>query len=95
MATITSSSTWTQIEAAYLDNLSYLTANSRSQALAFIEACSAMLIKASQATKDGESLRWERDLIAAEKAAAVAFIQVSGDDANAGVKHLSLEGFRT
>lgn len=45
MATLSSSSTLAEIEAEYLDNVSYEEDNSTSKAQAFITACKMLLMK--------------------------------------------------
>lgn len=53
MATITSASTLAEIEAAYLDNLSYDTDNSLPKAYAFREAARALRLKRPQSASSG------------------------------------------
>lgn len=56
MATLDSSSTLAEIEAAYLDNVSYEEDNSTSKAAAFITACKMLLLKRPSQMSAGGSV---------------------------------------
>lgn len=67
MATLSSSSTLTQIENAYLDNASYSEDKSLSKARVFITACRMLLFKLPSAqSKGANSLSYNRNLIQRE-----------------------------
>lgn len=56
MATLDSTSTLAEIEAAYLDNVSYEEDNSTSKATAFITACKMLLLKRPSSMSAGGSV---------------------------------------
>lgn len=94
MATVTSSSSVAQIRAAYLDNLSYETDGSTSKALAFIEACRAILAFPNS-SKDGSQLQFDHGQVAAQLAEAQRYVSAnSGSGGYGSVKHPDFAGFR-
>lgn len=96
MATITSSSTLAQILAAYDDNLSYMTDGSTAKALAFIEACMALLrrMPASGTSPLGHSVSHDIGVLRDELAEARKWYAANSTSGAGGVKHYSFEDYR-
>lgn len=87
MATIDSNSTVEEIEAVYLDNLSYQTDSSATKAAAFIEACRALILRRpSRSSVGGSRGGFETDFdiaeIRRELAAAQRWLVANGTTAS-------------
>ena len=84
MASVTSSSTVAEIEAAYIDNGSYVEDASASKCRAFITAARALLIRLpSTATKGANTLSFNLENIKDELKSAQAWLEArdtTGDD---------------
>lgn len=92
---INSASTLADIKDEYLDNLDYESSSSPTKAEAFINACRALLLKLpAQSAMGSGSTQFSPNLIREELNAARAWLSVNQSSRNAGVKHLSFEGFR-
>uniref|UniRef100_A0A6M3IJ42 Uncharacterized protein n=1 Tax=viral metagenome TaxID=1070528 RepID=A0A6M3IJ42_9ZZZZ len=98
---LSSSSTLDNAKDAYKDNLSYATTGGSAgvtKARLFVEACLWLLLEIPKAAgKGGASIQMNPELIRMELERAQAWIAANdiSDNANAGVTHFSLEGFRT
>lgn len=93
---ITSSSTPAQIRAAYLDNVGYETAGSAAMAMAFIEACRALLIVLPAMTGTaGSTTQFSPQLIQGQLEEARLWLsQNPASGAGGGSKHFAFEDFR-
>ena len=84
MASVTSSSTVAEIEAAYIDNGSYVEDQSVTKCRAFITAARALLIRLpSTATKGANTLSFNLENLKDELNAAQSWLEArdtSGDD---------------
>ena len=99
MATLSSSSTFTEVVNEYIDNASYLEDASTTKAKAFVTACMILLIKYPEEIQQGnEQIKRGKNLevLHKEKQAAEKYIKAnrSVDAGGPGVKYLSVENFR-
>lgn len=99
MSTLTSSSTFAEITAAYDDNASYEEDESASKCAAFITACRFLLRRMADESQKGNNnrLRFAKNLdaIRGEMDDARQWLSVNSDTAaTGGVKHLDFSDFR-
>lgn len=98
MATLTSSSTAGEIEAAYLDNASYEEDGSVAKARAFITACrfKIHLLADSAASPQGHQASIRTEKYQREIEAAQSFIRASADvtEGGSGAVYLGVEDYR-
>jgi len=81
MSTLSSASTLTQIENAYLDNASYAEDRSTAKAKIFITACRMLIFKLPSAqAKGANSLAYNRNLLQSELDRAQAWLAAKDDD---------------
>ena len=99
MSTLTSASTITAIEAAYLDNASYEEDASVAKAKAFVTACRFLLLKRpTESEFAGTSrMRWTPELWQQEMKAAQAWLptQAGASGATDNVSHPDFTYFRS
>lgn len=82
MSTLTSSSTITEIEAAYIDNASFEEDSSASKCRAFITACRVLLLKRpSESRHGGSGMTWSMESIRSEMQRAAAWLAAQPDTA--------------
>jgi hypothetical protein len=94
MASLDSSSTLAEIEAAYLDNVSYEEDNSTAKAAAFITACKMLLLKRPSSLSAGGSVTFgSQSDIRAELEAAQRWLSQSQEGGS--VKHLDFRNVRS
>ena len=94
VATLDSSSTLDQVQAAYDDNASYYEDNDITKCRQFITACRFLLRRIPKSSKHGEqSIDLNPELIRQELIDAQNWLK-GKEGRNAGVKHLDLRGFR-
>jgi len=100
MATLDSTSTWAEVVAAYADNVGYDEDNSATKARAFVTACRLLLSPAMSSKRTvhggrggGEEL--ELDLAEIRRQLEAAQNWITGNASGGGVRHLSVEEFRT
>lgn len=85
MSTINSSSTLDQVKAAYDDNCSYQEDNDATKCAAFITACTMLLRRLPlEASKEGQTLRLQLDLLKQELRQARAWLATSSASAAGG-----------
>ncbi len=97
MSSLSSSSTLTEIEAAYADNASYEEDESLTKCAAFITACRLLLMKLpKKARQDSRELEMDLERISGEIVAAQAWRRANAGVAagGSGVKHLDFSNFR-
>lgn len=94
MSTLSSSSTFAEMQAAYIDNASYAEDGSLAKARAFITACRCLLLKLPKRSKHGlnQETEFEPSLLRQELLQAQQYVNASVS--GGGVRHLSVEGFR-
>lgn len=99
MAAITSSSTYAQVQAAYLDNVGYAEDDSPSKAKAFITACRALLLHLPKQSAHGSSsTSFNPDLIQKEMVEAREWLSVNDTTSSTSApkhRYISLGGFRS
>lgn len=96
MSTLSSSSTWTEVKAAYDDNASYEEDGSASKARAFITACRIILRRlATRAQNGDQEVEFNTNLIQEEMKAAKTFVTTVDPSTNTGgVTFASFSDFR-
>ena len=95
MSSLSSSSTLTEIQNAYVDNASYAEDGSVSKAKAFITACRILLLKLPAEAGTREShVRLSPDLISKEMAEARAWLQANDTTSTSTVTRVSFENCR-
>lgn len=96
MSTLSSSSSYSDVKAAYLDNMSYAEDASVAKARAFVTACSALLLFRPEDSQHGSGrTRFNMSQIEREKLAAMRWLAVN-DTARKppAVTSASLEAYR-
>lgn len=102
MSTLTSASTRSEINAAYLDNASYEEDASVAKAKAFITACRFLLLPKltparSAGPGDGGEVEFNLDVVRAEMQAAQQYVAANDSGSYEGfgtVKHVDFTGLR-
>ena len=96
MSTLSSSSTWAQVKAAYDDNASYEEDGSASKARAFVTACRIILRRlASRAANGDQEVEFDPKLIQSELNAARQYVATADPATHTGgVTFASFEDFR-
>jgi hypothetical protein len=99
MSTLTSTSTLAEIQAAYIDNASYLEDGSVAKARAFITACTILLLKLPKRARHGgggEEIELDPESVRFKLKAAEQYVSVNAGASagGAGVKHVDFTGFR-
>lgn len=96
MSTLDSSSTLTEIKAAYATNASYQEDESLSKARAFATACRFLLLKLPkrmvQGGRSGEEIELDLGLIRQELKAVTSWL--ASNSSSGAIKHVSYENFR-
>jgi len=96
MSTLSSSSTWAQIKAAYDDNASYEEDSSVSKARAFVTACRIILRRMATKAKNGDSeVEFDTRIVQDEMKAAQKFVATVDPIVSQGsVIHTTFEDLR-
>lgn len=95
MSTLSSTSTLTEVKAAYFDNASYAEDSSPTKAAAFITACRFLLIYLPKRARQGQRHEIEIDVdqVRQELLAAKQWLAANAADSGA-VRHADFTGFR-
>lgn len=95
MSTLSSSSSLSDVHAAYLDNASYREDGDPGKAAAFVTACRILLLLTpTSAAQQHTSLSLDVGQIQKELQKAESWLATSSQNTAGGVKHLSTEYFR-
>lgn len=96
MTTLTSASTFAEVEAEYLDNADYAEAGSRTKALAFATACRYLLLLLPKRTEKGGpgGAATEYDPTVLERQLNTAQRYASASAAGGGYRHVDFSEFR-